>query len=39
MLQRRIAVKEIATGFNRLSKLPGCSDIVISAWNYHKISE
>jgi hypothetical protein len=33
MLKRRTAVKEIATGFNRLSKLPVCSDVVISAWN------
>jgi hypothetical protein len=33
------AVKEKATGINRLSKLPGCSDVVISVWNGHKISE
>ena len=32
------AVKEIATGFNRLSKLPGCSD-VISSWNGRNLSE
>ena len=38
-LQRRAAVKVIATGTNRLSKLPGCSNVVISAWNGHNISE
>jgi hypothetical protein len=29
----------MATWFNRLSKLPGCSDVVIFAWNGHNISE
>ena len=38
-LQRRAAVKGIATGFNRLSKLPECSDVVISLWNGRNLSE
>ena len=38
-LQRRAVIKEIATGINRLSKLPGCSDVVITTWNGHNISE
>jgi hypothetical protein len=32
-------LKEIATGINRFSKLPGCSDVVSSVWNGHNISE
>jgi hypothetical protein len=38
-LQRKAAVKGIATGFNRLSKLPECSDVVISSWNGRNLAE
>jgi len=37
-VQRRAAVKEIATGFYRQSKLPGSSD-VISSWYGRNLSE
>ena len=38
-LQRRAVAKGIVTGFNRLSKLPNCSDVVISFWIGRNLSE
>ena len=38
-LQRRATVKGIATGFNRQSKLQGCSEVVISKRNGRNLSE
>jgi hypothetical protein len=37
--REKAAVKGIATGFNRQSKLPSCSDVVISYWNGRNLSE